>query len=217
MESFILFFKGIFCQTFGFDELEDILQDYKNPDWEHDRLGLVTDLLTIIHTKSYKEACKIMAKEGSKSFDVEQGEKFIKFLHDRLLEIPTEVKATDFSGKKIDESDLLEVVNNLRLPTDALTWFFMIYFNQMDNYKRLDEAIESFKHAESEKHTLELIYELEKIIESNKYKKFLKRLKVHSHKKISTDKAKKLALFLYNRLTDTPTDIKPIDFKGMRK
>ena len=216
MEMFTLFFKGYFCQTFNFENLDEIIKDIKDSGSKRDKLDLIFDLQTIIKTKNYKEAYNIAARYGSKIFDLEKMEKFVLFLHDKLCNIPTNVKSTDFIKPHEEGDD--EILNmELHLPTDPLTWFFEGYFNRMHPYEYLDESVTSFKYGEGEKKTRQLTDELKKIIKSSNYNKFLKRLKVHSLKKISLGKAKKLALFLYNRFTDTPTDIKPIDFKGMRK
>lgn len=97
MEILKKFLKCYFPQTFGFDDLDRIIQDFKGHPSE---IQLISELHQIIQTKSYALAARIIDEYGDRKLDnLEETEKFIKFLYDRFIDKPTDVKAEDFSGK----------------------------------------------------------------------------------------------------------------------
>jgi hypothetical protein len=89
------FMECYFNQTFGYDELDKRINDFKVE--VHDvKKQLIEELNQIIQEKKYVSAARFMNKYGDKWFDVEKAEKFINYLHDRLLDKPTTIKAKDF-------------------------------------------------------------------------------------------------------------------------
>jgi hypothetical protein len=97
METLKNFFECYFNQSFYFEDLDEIIQNIKKPGREDYLLGIITNLHQIIQTKSYGLAYKIAKKHGGRIFDnLEETERFIRFLYDRFTDRPTNVKAEDF-------------------------------------------------------------------------------------------------------------------------
>ncbi len=93
MEMLKKFFRCYFNQSFDFEDLDEIIQDFKGHPSE---TQLITELHQIIQTKSFALARRIIKKHGDRTFSLEETEKFINFLYDRFIDRPTNVKAEDF-------------------------------------------------------------------------------------------------------------------------
>ncbi len=93
------FFECYFSQTFYFEDLDYLIQDFKKSENEDYYLQFVQELHQIIQTNNYALASRLMKKYGDRILNVEKTEKFINFLYDRLIDKPTDTQASDFSGK----------------------------------------------------------------------------------------------------------------------
>ena len=82
----------------GFDDLDELIQDFKK-EIDSEQLKFITELHQIIEMKKYKLATQVIKKYGHRTFDQEKTKKFINFLYDRLIDRPTNVKPQDFKKK----------------------------------------------------------------------------------------------------------------------
>lgn len=98
MEMLKYFLTCYFHFNAGFDDLDYLIQDFKK-EVESQQLKFIRELHHIIQIKNYTLASQIIKKYGHKTFDLEKTEKFIKFLYDRLIDRPTDVKPKDFQKK----------------------------------------------------------------------------------------------------------------------
>lgn len=88
-----------FCQTFGFDDLDERINDFKS-EAEVIQKELIKEIETVIEKKNYSFLSEFMKKHCDMEFDdLSELEKFINYLYNRLLDRPTKVKATDFIKK----------------------------------------------------------------------------------------------------------------------
>lgn len=88
-----------FNQTFGFDELDELIREFKQIESDLCKDLFIKELHNFIETKKYRSASRFIKKYGDMNLDEEKTEKFINYLYDRLLDNPTKVKATDFIKK----------------------------------------------------------------------------------------------------------------------
>lgn len=94
------FFRCYFNQAFDYDALDWLIDNYKTSDSEESTQTLISELHQLIQTNNYELAAKIMLEYGGRDFNsLEKTEKFIKYIYNRFLEIPTDVKAEDFYKK----------------------------------------------------------------------------------------------------------------------
>ena len=93
------FFICYFTYNSSYEELDDIIKDFKNSAESADYLEFVTELHHIIQTKNYAFACKIIDKTKFWSFKnhLELFEKLLNYIYDSLLDRPTTVKGVDFA------------------------------------------------------------------------------------------------------------------------
>ena len=92
------FFICYFTYNSSYEELDDIIKDFKNSEESTDCLQFITELHHIIQTKNYAFASKIIEKTGAWSFKnhLERFEKLLNYIYDCLLDRPTTVKGVDF-------------------------------------------------------------------------------------------------------------------------
>ena len=92
------FFICYFTYNSSYEELDDIIKDFKNSEESTDCLQFITELHHIIQTKNYASASKIIEKTGAWSFKnhLERFEKLLNYIYDCLLDRPTTVKGIDF-------------------------------------------------------------------------------------------------------------------------
>jgi hypothetical protein len=93
------FFECYFNQGEDFDDLDKVIQDYKDTEKPESLHNLITELHQIIQTKNYELASRIMKKYGNRILSLEKTEKFINFLYDRFISKSTSIVATDFEKK----------------------------------------------------------------------------------------------------------------------
>ena len=99
MEMLKYFLTCYFYFNAGFDDLDFLIQDFKK-EIESQQLKFIRELHGIIQTKNYALASYVLRKYGHRRLDdLEEVEKFIKFLYDRLIDKPTDVKPEDFEKK----------------------------------------------------------------------------------------------------------------------
>ena len=211
MKMFQYFFECYFTEVCGFEELDELIAWVKGFESKISQIQFISELEKIIANDSYGKASRIIEKYGGRIFNLEETKALTIYIYNKMLNIPTNVKANDFAGK-FDEKDLLEW--DLSLPTDALTYFFRLYFNGIHRYEDLDDSIESFKKAEEKVHVEEIISQLDSLIKKNSYKKALKLIRKYSKRRPSVKKTAKLIKFLYDRFNNIPTEVQPADFKG---
>jgi hypothetical protein len=96
MKKIKYFFDCYFNQSFDFEELDKLIDEYKNIECPESRLQLITEFHQIVQTKSFALARRIIKKHGGRTLSLEKTEKFICFLYDRFIDRPTNVKAEDF-------------------------------------------------------------------------------------------------------------------------
>jgi len=95
---------------------------------------------------------------------------------------------------------------------EMLKYFFECPFNEGTNFERLESVIKDFRVEENPDRQFKLITELHLIINTSGYQHVQKIIKKYGNRTFDIDKTKKIIIFLYSRLTDTPTDIKIEDF-----
>jgi hypothetical protein len=97
------FFTCYFHQQAGFDALEDIIREFKKDEQQKQQIKFIAELQSIIYSKGYKQAQRVMKKYGNRILDIDETEKIIQFFYDKLTDTPTHVKGIDFEGpdKKI--------------------------------------------------------------------------------------------------------------------
>lgn len=98
MKTLKYFFECYFNQSFGFEDLDKRILDFKREVCSI-REQLISDLDEIIQTNKYAFASRIISKYGDRTFDEKETEKFIKYLYYQFLDKPTTVKAADFKKK----------------------------------------------------------------------------------------------------------------------
>jgi hypothetical protein len=98
MKMMKYFFECYFHFNEGFDDLDELIQDFKK-EIELNQLKLIEELHQIIQTNNYAFATRFINKYGGRIFDEEKTKKFINFLYDRFLDRPTDVKPQDFKKK----------------------------------------------------------------------------------------------------------------------
>lgn len=95
---------------------------------------------------------------------------------------------------------------------EMLKYFLTCYFHFNESFDDLDNLIQNFKK-EIDSEQLKFIRELHQIIETKNYIKASKIIKKYGHRTFNEEKTKKFINFLYNRLIDRPTEVKPEDFQ----
>src|SRR5438477_8671609 len=90
------FFDCYFYQTKNFDDLNDVIRDFKLTEELEYQLLFICELHRIIELKNYDLASNFINKYGNRAFDVKKTEKFLNFLYDKLINKPTNVKPQDF-------------------------------------------------------------------------------------------------------------------------
>jgi len=90
------FFECPFNEGEDFDDLDGIIERFKKREKPESQIVFITELHLIINTKGYLYAQKIIDKYGSRILDLEETEKMIKFLYNKLTDTPTDVKGIDF-------------------------------------------------------------------------------------------------------------------------
>ncbi len=93
------FMECYFCQTFDFNELDDLIMEFKRIENDLCKELFVQELGHFIDTENYVKAARIIKRYGDRIFDLEKTKEFINYLYDKLRDRPTDVKATDFIKK----------------------------------------------------------------------------------------------------------------------
>jgi hypothetical protein len=97
---------------------------------------------------------------------------------------------------------------------DRLKYFFNCYFHINEDFDNLDNVIKEFKKTESNSCQLLLIKELHDIIQTKNYALASPILKEYGGRTLDNEEEiKTFITFLYDRLSNSPTDVKPEDFK----
>ncbi len=96
MKRLKYFMQCYFNQSFGFDELDERIDDFKQESITIQD-ELINEIKLIIEKKNYSYLFRFMQTHCDIEFDdLRQTEKFINYLYDKLLDKHTDVKATDF-------------------------------------------------------------------------------------------------------------------------
>ena len=90
------FFECCFNESEEFEDLDKIIKEFKSCERDETQLQLIRELHHIIQTNNYTVASRLIDKYGGRILDVEKTEKFLKFLYNRLIDRPTDVKPEDF-------------------------------------------------------------------------------------------------------------------------
>ena len=96
MQMLKYFMECYFCQTFYFEDLDNLIQDFKKSEHEPYYLQFIRELHQIIQTKNYKLASQIMKKYGGKILNIEETERVIRYIYDKLLGKNVTLDATGF-------------------------------------------------------------------------------------------------------------------------
>jgi hypothetical protein len=96
---------------------------------------------------------------------------------------------------------------------EILKYFFECPFNQGEGFDVLDEIIQHFKQREKPECQFKFITELHSIINTSGYVHAQKVINKYGYRTLSLEKTEKIIKYLYDKLTDTPTDVKGIDFR----
>jgi hypothetical protein len=100
MEKIKYFFECYFNQAWDYYDLNYLIKNYKSRENQLSVHSLINELHQIITTNNYELVATIIDKHGGRIFDdMADMEKFIKYIYDRFLNIPTTVKAEDFYSK----------------------------------------------------------------------------------------------------------------------
>jgi len=99
MDRLKYFLECYFHFNEEFDNLDNLIEDFKK-EIDTQQFKFIKELYHIIQTKNYTLADRILKKYGSRYLDhLEEVEKFINFLYNRLIDRPTNMKAEDFEKK----------------------------------------------------------------------------------------------------------------------
>lgn len=100
MDRLKYFFDCYFNNNESFDNLDNVIEEFKKTESDNCQLLFIKELHCIIQTKNYALASHLLEKYGLRKLDnLKQVEKFINFLYDRLINRPTNVKPEDFKKK----------------------------------------------------------------------------------------------------------------------
>jgi hypothetical protein len=95
-----------------------------------------------------------------------------------------------------------------------LRYFFECPFNHGEGFDRLEDIIKHFKQKEKSECQIKFITELHFIINTKGYKQAQRVMKKYGNRILDLEETEKMIQFLYDKFTDTPTDVKATDFEG---
>ncbi len=96
MKMLEYFFGCYFNQSAYFDELDELIKNFKNTELDHYQIQFITELHQIIQTKNYELAAKIIDKYGDRTPNLSQTEQLIRYIYNRLIDQPTCLDMKDF-------------------------------------------------------------------------------------------------------------------------
>ncbi len=96
---------------------------------------------------------------------------------------------------------------------NRLKYFLDCYFNQGEGFDDLDRLIQEFKAIENDACRFQFITELHQIMQTKNYELASRIMKKYGSRILNLEKTEKFINFLYDRLIDRPTNVKPQDFK----
>lgn len=99
MKRLKYFMECYFNQTFGFEDLDKRIVDFKS-EAKSIQDELMKEISEVIEKRKYSFLSRFLKNYCDVHFDdLEELEKFINYLYDKLLDRPTRVKAEDFIKK----------------------------------------------------------------------------------------------------------------------
>src|SRR5581483_6866749 len=90
------FFECCFNPSEYFDTFDKIIENFKSSENDDIQYRLIKELYHIIQTKDYKKASRIIERYSHKTLNLEQTERVILYLYDRLLDRPAVLDTKDF-------------------------------------------------------------------------------------------------------------------------
>jgi len=96
MKRLKYFFECYFNQSFDFDELDGLIDEYKTMEIFETNQQLIIELHQIIQTKSYSYAIRVMNKYGGRKPDLRRMEQLIKYMFNKLTDQPAYINRSDF-------------------------------------------------------------------------------------------------------------------------
>ena len=97
---------------------------------------------------------------------------------------------------------------------EMLKYFFECYFYEQAIFDELNDAIREFRKDERPEQQFKFITELHFIINTGNYAYACKIIKKHGNRTFNTELAEKVIKYLYNKLTDTLTNVTWEDLRG---
>ena len=99
MEMLKNFFDCGFHSNEEFDNLDEIIIEYKEMCHSDAIIQLIQELHQIINSNNYRLAAKIIKQYGGRTYSLELTEKMIKYLYNKLTDQPAYLDRNDFVRK----------------------------------------------------------------------------------------------------------------------
>jgi hypothetical protein len=96
MKMMRYFFECCFNASEYFDTLDEILKKFKRKERTETQASFIKDLCYIMQTKNYAKASRLIEKYSNKILDLEQTEKVITYIYNRLLDKPAVLEIGNF-------------------------------------------------------------------------------------------------------------------------
>ncbi|HLJ31741.1 MAG TPA: hypothetical protein VKU36_04845 [Candidatus Babeliales bacterium] len=96
MEKLKYFFECYLHMNEGMDSLDRYIEEFKKDEKESIKYIFLNELYGIIQTKNYALASKFIEKYGCKTFNLEQTERILTYIYNRLLDKPAVLDTHDF-------------------------------------------------------------------------------------------------------------------------
>lgn len=96
MKMLEYFMSCYFNMGFDYEDLDFLIDNFKTTETKDYFKNFIIELSSIMRSNDYKKASEYIDKYGDRTFSLNCTKIFIKYLYDRLNDIPTDVKAIDF-------------------------------------------------------------------------------------------------------------------------
>lgn len=96
MKMMRYFFECCFNASEYFDTLDQIIEEFKKDEKENIKYSFLNELHDIIQTKNFASASRLIEKYSDKLLNLEQTERVLTYIYNRLLDKPVILDTHDF-------------------------------------------------------------------------------------------------------------------------
>jgi len=96
MKMMRYFFECCFNASEYFDTLDEIIEKFKRKERAETQASLIKDICYIMQTKNYAKASRLIEKYSDKKLNLEQTERVLTYIYNRLLDKPAVLDTHDF-------------------------------------------------------------------------------------------------------------------------